>query len=237
VIEEFVNNIGTYLKGSWLLAFPAAYLGGVLVSFTPCTYPILPVVAAYSGAHGGASRGRSFTVSVLYILGMAATYTILGGLAAMTGRLFGEVQSNPWSYFFVANLFILMGLSMLDVFSFSLEPSFAAKWMTGAGGKGATGSVLVGAASGLVMGPCTAPVFAVLLGTVALGRNTFLGMSLLFVFSLGMGTLPVLVGTFSGLLAGLPKSGEWMVKIKKIFGWVFIAIGEYFLIEAGRLWF
>lgn len=237
MIEAFVNNLSAYLRESWLLAYPAAYLGGVLVSFTPCTYPVLPVIAAYGGAHGGASRGRSLTISLLYVLGMAAAYTLLGGMAAMTGRLFGDIQSNPWTHFFAANFFILMGLSMLDVFSFSFEPSFAAKRMAGSGGKGAAGSFLVGAVSGLVMGPCTAPVFAVLLGTVALGQNLFLGMSLLFVFSLGMGTLPVLVGTFSGLLAGLPKSGAWMVTIKKIFGWIFIGIGEYFLIAAGQLWF
>lgn len=237
MIQEFVNNLDVYLRGSYLLACLAVYLGGVLASFTPCTYPIIPVIAAYSGAHSGASKGRSLTISLLYVLGMAVTYTILGGIAAMTGRLFGEIQSNPWTYFLVANLFMLMGLSMLDVFSVSFEPSFAAKWMAGAGRKGMAGSILVGAASGLVMGPCTLPVFAVLLGYVAAGQSLFLGMSLLFFFSLGMGTLPALVGTFAGLLSGLPKSGEWMVKVKKIFGWIFIGIGEYFLISAGQLWF
>lgn len=237
MIQEFVNNLNAHLQGSYILAYLAVYLGGVLVSFTPCTYPVIPVIAAYSGAYGGVSKRMGLMLSFSYVLGMAITYTILGGMAAMTGRLFGEIQSNPWTYFLVANLFILMGLSMLDVFSLSFESSFAAKWMTGAGKKGMAGSFLVGAASGFVMGPCTAPVFAVLLAYVAAGQSLFLGMSLLFVFSLGMGTLPVLVGIFAGLLTGLPKSGEWMVKIKKIIGWIFIGIGEYFLISAGQLWF
>jgi cytochrome c-type biogenesis protein len=237
VIQGFVDQLNVYLQGAHLLAYPAVYLGGVLVSFTPCTYPILPVVAAYCGAYSGASRRQSLMLSFSYVLGMALTYTLLGGIAALTGRLFGSIQSSPWTYFFVANLFLFMGLSMLDVFAFSIAPPFAARWMTGAGRKGMAGSFFVGATSGLVMGPCTAPVFAVLMAYVAAGQNLFHGMSLLFVFSLGMGTLPVLVGVFSGLLASLPRSGEWMVKIKKIFGWVFIGLGEYFLIEAGRLWF
>jgi len=237
MIEAFVNNLSAYLQGAWLLAYPAVYLGGVLVSFTPCTYPVLPAVAAYCGAYGGASRRQSLMLSFFYVFGMAFTYTLLGGIAALTGRLFGSIQSSPWAYFFVANLFLFMGLSMLDVFSFSITPAFAARRMTDPGRKGAAGSFFVGAASGLVMGPCTAPVFAVLMAYVAAGQNLFHGMSLLFVFSLGVGTLPVLVGVFSGLLASLPRSGEWMVKIKKLFGWVFIGIGEYFLIAAGRLWF
>jgi thiol:disulfide interchange protein DsbD len=87
------------------------------------------------------------------------------------------------------------------------------------------------------MGPCTAPVFAVLLGYVAAKQNLYFGISLFFVFSLGMGTVLILVGAFSGILADLPKSGEWMVRIKKIYGFVFIGIGEYFLITAGQLWF
>lgn len=237
MIQGFVDQLNVYLQGSNLLAYPAVYLGGVLVSFTPCTYPVIPVIAAYCGAYSGASRKRSLTLSLSYVFGMALTYTLLGGVAAMTGRLFGEIQSNPWTTFLMANLFLLMGLSMLGVFSFSLGPSFEAPWMTGAGRKGMAGSFFVGAASGFVVGPCAAPVFAVLLAYVAAGQSLFFGMSLLFVFSLGMGTILILVGTFSGLLAGLPKSGEWMVKIRKSIGWIFIGIGEYFLISAGQRWF
>jgi thiol:disulfide interchange protein DsbD len=98
------------------------------------------------------------------------------------------------------------------------------------------GSFLIGAASGLVMGPCTAPVLAVLLGYVATRQDLFYATSLLFVFSVGMGTLLILLGTFAGLLANLPKSGSWMTKISRLFGWLMIAAGQYFLIQAGMLW-
>lgn len=90
-------------------------------------------------------------------------------------------------------------------------------------------------ASGLVVGPCTAPVLGALLLYVGSSGNVALGMSLLFVFALGMGALLVLLGTFTGMLAGLPKSGRWLVLVKKGFGALMILAGEYFLVEAGKL--
>lgn len=87
------------------------------------------------------------------------------------------------------------------------------------------------------MGPCTAPALAVVLGFTATKQNVLLAAGLLFVFALGMGTLLILVGTFAGLLAGIPKSGAWMERIGKFFGWILLATGEYFLVNAGMLWF
>jgi cytochrome c-type biogenesis protein len=219
MVEDFISQVSVYIREASILAYLAVYLGGLLVSFTPCTYPVIPILVAFTGTYGGASKMRGF-----------------GGIAALTGRLFGQVQSSPWTYLLVANLCIIMGLAMLDVFSFSLQPAFAARMNFGNGRKGMAGSFLLGAGSGLVMGPCTAPVFAVLLGYVAAKQNLFFGISLFFVFSLGLGTLLILAGTFAGFLASLPKSGEWMATIKKIFGWILIGAGEYFLIAAGQLW-
>ena len=236
VIEEVIGNLELYLQGSSALAYAAAYAGGLLVSFTPCIYPIIPILAAYTGARSGTSRARGFVLSVAYVLGMAVTYTVLGAFAALTGRLFGEVQSNPWTFFFFGNLCIFMGLSMLGVFSLSWQPGFAVK-ASMKERQGIVGSAVLGALSGIVVGPCTAPVCAVLLGYVASKQNVLFGISLFFVFSLGVGTLLVLVGAFTGILVSLPRSGEWMVRVKKIVGWVFIGTGEYFLITAGKLWF
>ena len=97
-------------------------------------------------------------------------------------------------------------------------------------------SFFVGIVSGLIVGPCTAPVLAVLLTVVATKQSIFFGMSLLFVFALGMGTLLLALGTFAKLIASTPKSGMWMTRINKFFGWIMIGAGEYFLIKAGALW-
>jgi cytochrome c-type biogenesis protein len=237
MIEQFIQGLSVYLQGSFILAYLAVYLGGVLVSFTPCVYPVIPITIAFIGARGGGSRGRGFLLSLVYVFGLAVTYAALGGVAALSGKLFGQLQANPWTYFVMANVCLLMGLSMLNVFMLPFQtPQFIARIQPRTQSKGLVSSFLVGAASGLVVGPCTAPVLAVLLGYAATRQNLFYAMSLLFVFSFGMGTLLIILGTFAGLLANLPKSGPWMTKIGRLFGWLMIGAGEYFLIQAGILW-
>lgn len=236
MIENIVNNLAGYLKGSIVLAFLAAYLGGVLISFTPCTYPLIPVTAGFIGAQESPSKLRGFFLSVFYVCGMALTYAGLGMAAALSGKLFGQMQTNAWTYFIMGNLCLVMGLAMLDVFSLSLPIPQKLATFTGAGKhRGFTASFLMGMASGVVIGPCTAPALAVLLGYVALQTNVVLGSLLLFVFAFGMGTLLILVGTFAGVIAALPKSGTWMTKIKFIFGLILIGAAEYFLYTAGVL--
>jgi cytochrome c-type biogenesis protein len=236
MIEYLVNNLALYLQGSVFLAFLAAYLGGLVISFTPCTYPLIPVTVGFIGAQGPSSKLRGFFLSLFYVGGIALTYSILGGAAALSGKIFGQMQTTNWTYFIMANLCLIMGLSMLDVFSISLPVPQKLMKLTGSGNKkGFLNSFLIGVVSGVVIGPCTAPALAVLLGYVAVKTNLLLGMSLLFVFAFGMGTLLIIVGTFAGVIASLPKSGKWMTKIKTIFGLILIGAAEYFLYTAGVL--
>ncbi len=233
VLETLTGNLDVYLKGSMLLAFAAAYLGGVLVSFTPCMYPLIPITVSYIGAQGKVSKATGFFLSLLYVLGTSVTYTVLGSVAGITGSLFGGLQTNPWVNLIVANVFILMGLAMLDVFFLPL-PDILRSELFSPKRKGFAGALLLGVASGLIMSPCSAPVLAVLLSYVATKQNIFFGMVLLFIFAFGMGTLLIILGTFTGLLTSIPRSGPWMVRIQKLFGFIFIAMGEYFLITAGK---
>jgi len=236
MIENVINNLSGYLQGSVLLAFAAAYLGGIVISFTPCTYPLIPVTIGFIGARSSSSKLWGFLLSLFYVGGLALTYAILGGVAALSGKLFGQMQTTPWVYFIMGNLCLIMGLSMLDVFSISLPiPQKLMNLSGNTDNKGFFSSFLIGAVSGFVIGPCTAPVLAVLLGYVAMQTNLLLGMSLLFVFACGMGTLLIILGTFAGVIAALPKSGNWMTKIKLIFGWILIGAAEYFLYTAGTL--
>ena len=237
MIENFINGLSGYLQGSAPLSLLAVYLAGVLISFTPCVYPVIPITLAYIGARGRGSKWRGFVLSLIYVAGMAVTYTILGAVAALSGKLFGQIQSHPWTYFLIGNLCVLMGLSMLGVFTFNVRtPGFITREPPRKRGKGVVGSFLVGAASGLVIGPCTAPALAVILGYAATRENVAYASSLMFVFAFGMGTLLILVGAFAGLLAAIPRSGSWMVRISRIFGWILLGAGEYFLINAGILW-
>lgn len=233
MIQSFLDSLEVYIQGPFILAYLAVYLGGILVSFTPCVYPVIPMTVAYIGSQSSGSKSKGFVLSVFYVLGMASAYTFLGSFAALSGRLFGQIQTNPWTYFIIANICILLGLSMLGVFTLPL-PRFLTKFQPKEKKKGILGSFLVGIASGFVLGPCTAPVLAILLGFVAAKQNVIFGMSLLFIFAFGMGTLLIILGTFTGLLANIPKAGVWMARIEKAFGWILIVMGEYFLITAGK---
>ncbi|HOQ43373.1 MAG TPA: cytochrome c biogenesis protein CcdA, partial [Smithellaceae bacterium] len=120
MIENLVNNLSLYIQNSVFLSFLAAYLGGVVISFTPCTYPLIPVTVGFIGAQGASSKLRGFLLSLFYVLGLSVTYAILGAVAALSGRLFGQMQTTPLVYIIMANICLIMGLSMLDVFKISI---------------------------------------------------------------------------------------------------------------------
>jgi len=231
-----LENLGTTLENalgaSTLLAVAVSYAGGVLASFTPCTYPLIPLTVSYIGARRDTGRAAGFFLSVAYVLGTSVIYTALGSIAGLTGSLFGTFQTNPWVNIAAANVFILMGLAMLGVFTIPL-PSFVHTQLFSPARSGIAGAFLLGLASGLIMSPCTAPILAVLLGYVATRQNVLFGTILLFVFSFGMGTILIILGTFTGLVKSIPRSGPWMERIQKVFGLVFIGMGEYALVQAG----
>ncbi len=234
-MEELISKFDLYLQSSPLIALMVAFLAGVITSFTPCIYPLIPVTVGFIGAKSAGSRGRAFKLSLCYVLGIAIIYSSLGMFAALSGQFFGQISTNKWTYLFVGNIFLLFGLSMLDVFS--LEMTFLQKLIPSSkGGKKDVFSAFVfGGISALIAGPCTTPVIGSLLTYVASKQNIVLGFSMLFSFALGLGFLLLLVGTFTGIISSLPKSGGWMTTVKKGFGFFMIFIGEYFILKAGQL--
>jgi len=223
-----------------LLTFVLVFLAGVLTSFTPCIYPIVPVTVGFIGARSVGSRMRALTLSLVYVLGLAFVYSSLGLFAVLTGRLFGAVNTNPIVMIVLANFYVLLALWMLGVFSFQINLQAGEKLKETAvrrGKKDFVGSFLVGAASAFAAGPCTAPVLGALLVWIGTKQNIMQGALLMFVFSLGLGTLLVLAGTFAGFASNLPKSGAWMKAVKIFFGLVLLGAAEYFLITAGKLLF
>jgi len=228
---SWLNQIEELIRTNPALAFPAVFVAGVLVSFTPCVFPVVPLTLGYIGARSAGSRWKGFLLSVVYVLGMAITYALLGAVAALTGKIFGRIGSSPITYFFVANVCLFLGLSLLGVFSL---PQISVGLPKKRGGY--IGAFMVGVVSGLIVGPCTAPVLAAVLVYVGTHQNLLYGFSLLFVFGYGVGFLLILLGTFTGLLASLPKSGVWLERVKRGFGWFLIAAAQYLFIKAGGLW-
>lgn len=233
-------NLQEYLANGSLLVYPAAFIAGLLISFTPCVYPVIPIQLGFIGGQTaaaregqGSARFRGFTLSVLFVTGMAVVYAALGAFASLTGTLFGRWAASPWTYIVVSNVILVLGLSMLDVFQLP-TPQFLARWNPERKGKGYVSALLLGASSGLVVGPCTAPALGAALAYVGARGSVVFGTSVLFVFAFGMGALMIALGTFSGALAAMPRSGRWMMRVKKVFGIIMVVIAEYLLLQAGQ---
>lgn len=241
-------DVAAQLSGSPMTAIPLLFAAGVLTSLTPCVYPMIPITAAIVGGQTlgsapGASgepvgpRWRTAALTGAYVLGLAAVYAGLGLLAGLSGTMFGAVSSNPWAFFVMANLLLLAALSMLDVIPVRL-PSFLVQRAATAGTGGrAAGAFAMGAASGLVAAPCSAPVMAAVLTWVSATQSAGLGFVYLFAFSLGMCALLVMVGLSAGTVSRLPRAGMWMVYVKKGFAVVMLVMAEYYLIKMGQVYF
>jgi cytochrome c-type biogenesis protein len=233
-MNEFLQGFHGYLISSPLLAYAAVFIGGVLTSFEPCIYTMLPVTVAFIGSQSGGSRLKGFFLSLVYVSGIAFMYSMLGALAALTGSLFGEISSKPWVNLLMGNLCIILGLSMFDLFMIRM-PSFITNLQAKRVGRGGFLTIFfLGLFSGLVIGPCTAAVLGVTLAYVATTRHILFGVSLLFTFSMGMGVIIIVIGTFAGMLLALPKAGPWMEKVRKFMGAVLIILGERFIYIAGK---
>jgi thiol:disulfide interchange protein DsbD len=232
------SNLSGQLSGSPFLSIGLLFLAGVLTSLTPCIYPMIPITAAIVGGsrdRPGATRWTPIRLSLVYALGLSLVYAALGLFAGMTGTLFGTVSSNPWLYFAMANLLIIAALSMLDVIPVRV-PSWILNRASSAGSGGTySGALIMGGMSGLVAAPCSAPVMAAVLTWVTTTKSGFLGFLYLFAFSLGMCTLLVAVGASSGFLSRLPRTGVWMVWIKRFFALAMIGVAEYYLMKMGQL--
>jgi thiol:disulfide interchange protein DsbD len=233
------THISTQLSSSPLTALPILFIAGVLTSLAPCIYPMIPITAAIVGgsAVGDAPRPRSRTVvlTLTYVLGLALAYASVGLFAGLTGTLFGSVSTNPWVYFAMANLLVIAALAMLDVIPVRVPIWLLTRASTAGKGGSLYGVFVMGAASGLVAAPCSAPVMAAVLTWVTATKSGALGFIYLFVFSLGMCTILVVVGLFSGTLARLPRAGGWMVWIKRAFAVIMLGVAEYYLVQMGQL--
>jgi thiol:disulfide interchange protein DsbD len=242
-------DMAAQLSANPLAALPALFGAGVLTSLTPCVYPMIPITAAIVGGQtaGGAvgvrgGRGRTALLTLAYVVGLAAVYSGLGLFAGLSGTLFGSVSTNPWLFLVMGNVLLLSALAMLDAVPVRL-PTGLLQRAASAGTAGRfAGALAMGAMSGLVAAPCSAPVMAAVLTWVSTTRSAGLGFLYLFTFSLGMCALLVAVGLSSGALAGeaprwLPRAGAWMVWVKRGFALLLLGAAEYYFVQAGTVWF
>ena len=214
-------------KRSILLFFLIFGLG-FLTSLTPCVYPVIPIVMGYVGSRSGGKKLKGFYLSIFFVLGLSIVYSVLGVIAGATGSMMGVSFQNPIIVILIASIFIIMGLSMAGLFDIPVPSSISSK-MQNSGKNDVIGSMVVGGVAGVIAAPCVGPVLIALLSWISQTGNIFLGFLLTFIFSLGMGVIFLLVGTFSGLVSALPKGGKWMENVKYFFASILIAGGIYVL--------
>jgi len=240
-------DLAAQLSAHPAAALPALFGAGVLTSLTPCVYPMIPITAAIVGGQAAAagdgtagarrsSRLRVALLTLAYVAGLALVYSGLGLFAGLTGTLFGSISTNPWLFFAMANLLLVAALSMLDVLPVRLPASLMQRAATAGTAGRVTGALVMGAMSGLVAAPCSAPVMAAVLTWVSTTHSAGLGFLYLFTFSLGMCTLLAAVGLSSGALARLPRAGAWMVWVKRGFALLIVGAAEYYLVQMGTVW-
>lgn len=231
---EPAGGLAEALSNSPLIALGAMFGAGVVTSLTPCVYPMIPITSAVIAGTAREDQPKSRTVglTLTYAVGLAMLYATLGAIAGLTGQLFGTVSANPWALFAIGNLLVVFALAMLDVLPVPVPRKLLERASQSDGGS--YGAVFVmGAMSGVVAAPCGAPAFAVVLTWVAATQAGLMGFVYLFVFSLGMTSLLIAVGLFSGTVTMLPKSGQWMVWVKRAAAVIMLAMAEYYFMTAG----
>jgi thiol:disulfide interchange protein DsbD len=222
------NPMTDKLKGGGWGAFVALFLIGLLLNLTPCVYPMLGVTVAIFGARRAAPPLQVFGLALIYVLGMATMYSVLGVAAALTGGMFGAALQNPVVWIGIGVLLIALSLSMFGVYELQLPPTLTAR-LGGSATTGAAGVFLSGLVVGVFAAPCIGAPIVTLLVMVGEKGDPWFGFQSFFTLSLGLGAPYLVLGTFSNLIQRLPRSGDWMLWVKKVFGVTMLSIGLFYL--------
>lgn len=209
-----------------ILAFILTFFGGIVTSLGPCNVAMIPLVVGFVGGSHELPRGRAFTLSLTFAIGLALTFMFLGIGAALIGGLIGA--STTWWYYLVAFICLVIGLNMLGLIHFEM-PVWWGDLRGRVTHKGVPGALALGLVSGLVASQCATPVLAAILTYVMAKGALLYGAALLFVYALGRGVPIVLAGTFTGALKRMQSFGRWNTMFEKFAGVVIIAVGLYFV--------
>ena len=224
MIDTWLNNLSVILQNSSWLAPLVALLAGVLTSVTPCALSSVPLVIGYVGGTGGGDTKRAFRLSLTFAIGMAVTFTALGTIASLLGKLMGT--SSTWWYLVLGILMVLMALQTFEIYNF-IPSTYLISRNTK---KGYIGAFIAGILGGIFSSPCATPVLVVLLGLVARSGNVFWGILLLLLYSIGHSVLVLIAGTSIGFVKKLTASeryGTFSKWLKYIMGTAILFIGFY----------
>ncbi len=223
------NAIAQLIDESGLLwTFITIFFIGLALNLTPCVYPMLTVTVSIFGNQTDSNILRVFSKALIYVLGIATMYSVLGVLAALSGGLFGSVLQSPWVLFAIGVMLFALALSSFGVYEITL-PYWLTSKLGGTQSTGFIGVYLSGLVVGVFAAPCIGPPVIALLAFVGAKGDVFFGFWSFFILSLGLGLPYLILGTFSGLLTKLPRSGVWMIWVKKLFGVVLVGVALFYI--------
>ncbi|TMH78285.1 MAG: protein-disulfide reductase DsbD [Betaproteobacteria bacterium] len=229
--SDDVRFAGVLESGQLWLVMAVFFAAGLLLTFTPCVLPMIPILSGIIVGEGQkVTRGRAVLVSLAYVLGMAVTYTAIGIAAAFSGNLLSAALQNAWVLGAFAAVFVGLALSMFGFYELQLPSSWQARLTEASNrlGGGHWGAVvLMGALSAAIVSPCVAAPLAGALLYIGQTRDAVLGGTALFSMAIGMGVPLVLVGVSEGLL--LPRSGQWMHAVRQFFGVLLLAVAIWII--------
>jgi thioredoxin:protein disulfide reductase len=233
--EPFVSEQDRFASlirsGNTLLMLGAFFLAGLVLAFTPCVLPMVPILSGIIAGQGkNVTTGRAFALSLTYVLGMAFTYTLAGALCAAAGKQVQTVFQQPWILVLFAALFVALALSMFGLFTLQMPVAIQTRVASISNRQSAGtfgGVALMGVLSALIVTTCVGPALVGALVVIGQTGQIARGAAALFAMSIGMGTPLLIVGASAGKL--LPKAGPWMDTVKKLFGVMMLGVAAWML--------
>ena len=231
MLDQFLANVGNYIHTNPWLALVAVFVGGILTASNPCVLAMIPLMMGFvtGRTEQGAGVLRSFVFSLVFVIGLAITFTVLGMTAALAGKMYGDV-SEFWNWV-VAAVCLVMGLHMMEILTFSIPIPVQVEPKT----RGMLGALTLGLLFGLVSTPCAAPILVVLLTYLAgSGASVLYGGLLLLVYALGHSVLILLAGTSMGIAKTLIESKtttKTLEALRRAAGAVIVMVGAYFALR------
>ncbi len=218
---------GWIAKRGLLMTLLAVALLGLGLNLTPCVYPLISTTVAYFGAQARHREARVLILAGVYVLGITLSFSAVGVAAAFSGGVFGAALQKPPFLIAVALILIALALSSFGLYQLQ-PPAWLMRRVSGAG-RGVAGALFMGVTMGVVAAPCIGPVVLGLLLFVSAQQSLLLGFQIFFALGLGMGLPYLALATAAGSLRALPRSGEWLVWVERVFGVMLVALAGYFL--------
>ncbi|MEI7811927.1 MAG: cytochrome c biogenesis protein CcdA [Ignavibacteria bacterium] len=228
-VSDESDSLASKLEsGGLFLSLLIVFLGGLALNLTPCVYPLIPITVGYFGGQSEGKTGRLFILGVLYVLGLALTYSVIGVVTALSGAVFGALLQNTFVLLAIAGVLTALSLSMFGLYEFKLPDALVAK--AGGAKGGYFGAFFMGLTLGIVAAPCIGPFVLGLVTYVAAKADPYFGFMMFFFLALGMGLPYLVLALFSGKIKNLPRAGYWMEAVKHIFGFILLGMALYFLV-------